>query len=139
MGAKDWAVGVGGIEDGNVGVGENLIYDNVRLDVGILAEINAFSKHDTNGWEGISWLNSVDNIWQFVRGTAEKTGGKGGNTDNVWNSDGSDGKLFWEFCGKNFLSFWFERLCCAEIFKIFLVLWELLRGFCDSVVKCKYK
>ena len=84
MGAKGWAVDVGGIEDGNVGVGENLTwYDNVRLEVGILAEINAFSKHDTDGWEGMSWLNSVDNIWQFVRGTAEKTGVKGGKTDNV--------------------------------------------------------
>ena len=53
-GCKRLSCGLGGIEDGNVGVGENLIYDNVRLEVGILAEINAFSKHDTNGWEGMS-------------------------------------------------------------------------------------
>ena len=46
---------------------------------------------------------------------------------------------FESFVVKTFCRFDLKGFAVAQIFKIFLVLWELLRGFCDSVVKCKYK
>ena len=66
-------MGLGEIEDGNVVVGENRI-SYVRLDRGW-----NFSgdKCCLQIWyrqlkEGMSWLDSVDDIWQFVTGTVKK-------------------------------------------------------------------